>query len=1456
VASNEITIKVNVQKDGNLKLTAKEADQAAKSTDKLGKSTDRTTKARNRYNKAEKGVGQAGLSSGKAFSKMNQTMGGGGGLVAAYAVLAANIFALTAAFGALSRAAQVDKLKEGMVAMGQSTGIAMNALSENLVKATGYAISLEEAMRTTAQVTSAGFDPSVIERLGSVARMASQALGRDLGDAMQRITKGAIKMEPELLDELGIMVRLDDATSAYAASIGKSADDLTKFEKQQAFMNAVLEEGEAKFSALGDVDVNPYTKLAATFTNLTEALLSFFNKALSPIVDVLGSSTVILGGALLIFASTVGKIVQPALAAFTTKMGDAAKKQSELAIAQVQLTGATGKGAKGVMALKNELAKGNVQTTKWKSGLASSVKSVKGYELALAKNVKTTGLFSKATIASERALKQAKIDHYALIKAKRDLDIANIKNSSTNAMNTLQTNGLRAGIKVLRVEMAGLYGTTVAASAGMGFLARGMAVASGAAKAAATGFAFLGAAIMAAMNVIGLVIMALYMLWEAAKWLWNLSKTAEQNALEKAMEDAATAMEDTKKNLKELDAAYDGQKTKIVGIVGQYEALSNILRTAGDEYRKIAAAQKAADEAGLFKKGGDAVQGASQLVLHVQELAKGSNTMKKTLEDAGISMSDLASGNVTLDQLNAAMAQVEETNKKVNLRFVGMAAAIKGMNEPLTEFLNKMKSTSDVDELVTSMQDMAQVFIAKDNPFGAFENLAAFAEEASDAQLKLLGTTKKLITDTNGNEAAEMRLFNTLKKSFKLQKELFENEQKQQILHKQNLKNIKLEISLLKSKQGVTGSAGALFDKEVESRTAIAQRMQENIDLQRSLNKDAKVGSNVALEILGLEKELSVFKKLTPGREARNLVVAKEALAVAQASQIAKKEELAVLEKMQDVNSKLFDLSTKQARRVKEAQNRANPARNYDATLNAKDELDLNAAPMALSGLDADLKKVDLGVRSANDARLEAARADMNITLTKVELERRIAGLRLEVVEAEMRLLHKKQEDAKEVIHDRNSSDGSPYERTAFEETAGSDTINRVKALTAEGGPMDNAGKALAHAIFDGAEAEITANTAGLKDEQRSGILNAGGDTSADVLSNQGEQGGIGSLKNKSDQFKAFGNAMKPMMDQLRSLGPQGELVAAVAQGALVMGESFTKMGETLKSLSEDNSFEGKMKKTAAVAQAVSATIGQMASIMAASSQNKIAGIDQEINAEKKRDGKSKESLAKIKALESKKEAAKRKAFETNKKMMMAQAIANTAAGITMALATMVPPYSFIMAGITAAMGMAQLAVISGTSYQGGGSSAGIGAPSSVSVGQRGTSSDMSKSKSARGELAYFRGAQGTGGAENFRSAFYGKKHRASGGNTGYVVGEQGPELFMPDRPGTIVPADEVGGGGGSTNVNFSINAIDAAGVEDVLLEQQGNIIGMLRQASNSYGQDFMEDIDDTIYTAPAARRA
>ena len=94
--------------------------------------------------------------------------------------------------------------------------------------------------------------------------------------------------------------------------------------------------------------------------------------------------------------------------------------------------------------------------------------------------------------------------------------------------------------------------------------------------------------------------------------------------------------------------------------------------------------------------------------------------------------------------------------------------------------------------------------------------------------------------------------------------------------------------------------------------------------------------------------------------------------------------------------------------------------------------------------------------------------------------------------------------------------------------------------------------------------------------------------------------------------------------------------------------------------------------------------------------------------------------------------------------------------------------------------------------------------------------------------------------------AMMGAKYRNEGGpTTGYVVGEQGPELFMPDRPGTIIPNDEISSS--SQNVNISINAIDSRGVEQVLVEQRGNIIGMIRDAANNIGEEFYEDIDTSI---------
>jgi hypothetical protein len=245
-----------------------------------------------------------------------------------------------------------------------------------------------------------------------------------------------------------------------------------------------------------------------------------------------------------------------------------------------------------------------------------------------------------------------------------------------------------------------------------------------------------------------------------------------------------------------------------------------------------------------------------------------------------------------------------------------------------------------------------------------------------------------------------------------------------------------------------------------------------------------------------------------------------------------------------------------------------------------------------------------------------------------------------------------------------------------------------------------------------------------------------------------------------------------------------------------------------------------------------------------AASEMAIARIDNEIAAEKKRDGVSSASIAKIKKMEADKEKLKKKAFEQDKKMKIAQAVMGMATGIMQAFATLPTIVAIPMAAMIAALGMKQISLIKSMTYQGGGSGTG-GTPSAVAVGSRSNKVDVAGG-SAGGELAYMRGERGMGtSASNFsrRGAFTGAKYRAVGG-AAYVVGEQGPEVIVPEAPGRIIPNDELGAGGVPINATFNIQTIDASNMEETLVSQRGNIINMIREAANNQGETFLENLD------------
>ena len=107
--------------------------------------------------------------------------------------------------------------------------------------------------------------------------------------------------------------------------------------------------------------------------------------------------------------------------------------------------------------------------------------------------------------------------------------------------------------------------------------------------------------------------------------------------------------------------------------------------------------------------------------------------------------------------------------------------------------------------------------------------------------------------------------------------------------------------------------------------------------------------------------------------------------------------------------------------------------------------------------------------------------------------------------------------------------------------------------------------------------------------------------------------------------------------------------------------------------------------------------------------------------------------------------------------------------------------------------------------------------------------------------------ASGSGGIGSFLTSAIGSffgGFRAEGGPVSatqpYIVGEQGPELFVPSTGGNIVPNGQFGGGMGSEgalNVNFNIQAIDTQTGIGFLLQNKPAIVSMVTDAYNRRGR-------------------
>jgi hypothetical protein len=358
MATNRVVFEVT--DNGTLRALGAQASKA-------GQAMGNAAKGANTLDRNTKGAANASSNATKNFAKMAQ---GSNGLVAAYATLAANVFAVSAAFNFLKSAADFRVIQDAQVAFSSATGQGMQSLTRDLQNAAKGLLSFQDAAQAASIGVASGLGRDQIEALAKGAASASQILGRDVTDSFNRLVRGVTKAEPELLDELGITLRLADATEAYAATLGKRANELTQFERKQAVFNDVQGQLEEKFNRVADaseIEANAIDKLGKAFDRVLNNVKELSATLLEPVALFFAENVNALTAALGLLAIPLLKQILPGLDDWATTSKEAAKEAKtayreskkeleELAIAQKKITDPKASLAGAVSGVKSKSA--------------------------------------------------------------------------------------------------------------------------------------------------------------------------------------------------------------------------------------------------------------------------------------------------------------------------------------------------------------------------------------------------------------------------------------------------------------------------------------------------------------------------------------------------------------------------------------------------------------------------------------------------------------------------------------------------------------------------------------------------------------------------------------------------------------------------------------------------------------------------------------------------------------------------------------------------------------------------------------------------------------------------------------------------------------------------------------------------------------------------------------------
>ncbi len=164
---------------------------------------------------------------------------------------------------AFTAAASVERLEKANEAMGRRYGVTSAQIVKSIQDVSLGTIGQEQALLASNKAMLLGVIRSEEEfgKLTEIGITMGRAMGLSAAKSMDDLTTALGRSSIEIADNLGVVIKSGEANRRYADSIGKTVSELTDLDKQQAFTNEFLRQGEAAMAELGDITLDSAGKV-------------------------------------------------------------------------------------------------------------------------------------------------------------------------------------------------------------------------------------------------------------------------------------------------------------------------------------------------------------------------------------------------------------------------------------------------------------------------------------------------------------------------------------------------------------------------------------------------------------------------------------------------------------------------------------------------------------------------------------------------------------------------------------------------------------------------------------------------------------------------------------------------------------------------------------------------------------------------------------------------------------------------------------------------------------------------------------------------------------------------------------------------------------------------------------------------------------------------------------------